>query len=175
MADRYGGGYIVQHPKELMEMVRDGFHAVDEETVNRVRSTIRPDLSAEGFRVWFRTHARMFGSAVSWMEYLRGVDLVVGTRIHGCILALQAGTPAVCIAVDSRQTEMCEVMRIPSIPAAAVAGGVALDDALEVLNAWDWDAFDANRTDLAGRYSHFLADNGLQQSSLIDRLANPVG
>lgn len=46
---------------------------------------------------------------------LENVDLVIGTRIHGSILSLHAGTPCVCIAIDSRTLELCIIHGIPYI------------------------------------------------------------
>jgi hypothetical protein len=164
IADRHGGGYVLQHPKEILSMLRDNFRFSESDLVERVRATIRPNLGTDEFRRWFRVNARLFTSAVAWMEYLRSVDLVVGTRIHGCMLAIQAGTPALCVALDSRQTELCEIMRIPSIPADQVLAGVDVEAVLDRLAEHDWSEFDDNRLSLAERYRRFLAGNGLQPS-----------
>jgi hypothetical protein len=166
-----GGGYVVQHPKELMALVRDGFNAVDEQSVERIRAYVRPDLDGDEFRRWFRNNARMFTSAVSWMEYLRSVDLVVGTRIHGCMLAIQAARPALCIALDSRQTELCEIMHIPSISAADCREGIDRERVVEVLATHDWLAFDENRRALAAKYRSFLHGNRLPTTRLLNDLA----
>ncbi len=48
-----------------------------------------------------------------WIEGLRGMDFVFGTRIHGNIAALLAGTPAFVLAHDSRTLELARYFGIP--------------------------------------------------------------
>jgi hypothetical protein len=48
-----------------------------------------------------------------WIEALRAVDFSFGTRIHGNIAALLAGTPAVVLAHDSRTLELARYFEIP--------------------------------------------------------------
>jgi hypothetical protein len=48
-----------------------------------------------------------------WIDYLRGTDFTFGTRIHGNIAALLAGTPAYVLGHDSRTTELARYFEIP--------------------------------------------------------------
>ena len=45
-------------------------------------------------------------------------DLCFGRRFHGCIIGMQAGMPALMIAVDDRMREMLEFVGFPYIEAA---------------------------------------------------------
>ncbi|MFI6350503.1 polysaccharide pyruvyl transferase family protein [Streptomyces sp. NPDC050560] len=49
----------------------------------------------------------------TWLAELAGYDFAYGTRIHGNIAALLAGTPAVMLAHDSRTLELCRYFGIP--------------------------------------------------------------
>ena len=49
-----------------------------------------------------------------WMDYLRGTDFTFGTRIHGNIAALLAGTPAYVLAHDTRTLELARYFEIPN-------------------------------------------------------------
>lgn len=49
----------------------------------------------------------------SWISELRGYDFAYGTRIHGNIAALLAGTPSVVLCHDSRTLELCRYFDIP--------------------------------------------------------------
>lgn len=49
----------------------------------------------------------------TWLDELAGYDFAYGTRIHGNIAALLAGTPAVVLAHDSRTLELCRYFDLP--------------------------------------------------------------
>ncbi len=59
---------------------------------------------------------RMYVDPWPWIEDLRGRDFVFGTRIHGTIAALLAGTPAYVFAHDSRTLGTGRVLRHPASP-----------------------------------------------------------
>lgn len=48
-----------------------------------------------------------------WLDYMREVDFAFGTRIHGNIAALIAGTPGYVLAHDSRTLELARYFDIP--------------------------------------------------------------
>ena len=48
-----------------------------------------------------------------WIDYLRDTDFAFGTRIHGNIAALLAGTPAFVLGHDTRTTELARYFDIP--------------------------------------------------------------
>jgi hypothetical protein len=49
----------------------------------------------------------------TWIDELRAYDFAYGTRIHGNVAALLAGTPSVVLAHDSRTLELCRYFDIP--------------------------------------------------------------
>lgn len=59
--------------------------------------------------------SKQINSFDKFKSQLQNFDLVIGTRIHGSILSLHAGTPCVCIAIDSRTLELCMMHGIPYI------------------------------------------------------------
>ena len=56
---------------------------------------------------------RFFVDPWTWFQYLSEFDFSFGTRIHGNISSLLAGTPAVVLAHDSRTLELARYHRIP--------------------------------------------------------------
>ncbi|MGW4502253.1 polysaccharide pyruvyl transferase family protein [Micromonospora sp. NPDC004336] len=56
---------------------------------------------------------RMFVDPWTWMDYLSRFDFAFGTRIHGTITALVAGTPGYLFAHDSRTLELARYFDIP--------------------------------------------------------------
>jgi len=57
--------------------------------------------------------ARLYIDPWPWIGDLREMDFVFGTRIHGTIAALLAGTPATVLVHDSRTLELARYFDIP--------------------------------------------------------------
>ncbi|HRA75061.1 MAG TPA: polysaccharide pyruvyl transferase family protein [Propionicimonas sp.] len=102
---------------------------------------------------------RLFADPQPWLDFLAGCDFACGSRIHGNVAALMAGTPAFLLAHDSRTLELA---RFHGIPHGAVDGFAA--DELDLATLYE-------RTDLAefnrlrgpnhARWLEFLERNDL--------------
>lgn len=66
-------------------------------------------------REYLGTHGHVFFGMEEWLTYCRSKRFFLGTRIHGTIAAVLAGTPSMLIAHDSRTVEMAEAMAIPYV------------------------------------------------------------
>ena len=64
---------------------------------------------------YLRSNAAFFHNFEEWLEYAKSKDFFVGSRIHGTIMSLIAGTPAVLIAHDARTVELAKTMNIPHV------------------------------------------------------------
>ena len=156
-----GGSYIGQHGLTMMKLTRGQARDLTEDDLESLRAYVCPDMDPVEFERWSRRHGRVFFSVPDWIDHLRTFDFVVGTRIHGTVVALQAGVPALCVVHDSRTLELCQTMGIPYVLADAVLQGVDRDTLLSHFR-FDPDAFDANRRRLAAAYVAFLERNGLR-------------
>jgi len=95
----------------------------------------------------------------TWFEHLAGRDFVFGTRLHGGIAAVLAGTPAHLIAHDSRTLELA---RYHELSHAAIRS-MSADQ--EPRDLYDSSACSAMLSGHAGRfaaYAGFLRKNGLR-------------
>ncbi|NQW94419.1 MAG: polysaccharide pyruvyl transferase family protein [Polaromonas sp.] len=169
IAQTTGGAYICQSPLEMIRLGRGESASMDREARDACRSYAAPCMSDEEFIQWCDQKAISFFSANAWIEHLKRFDFVVGTRIHGVMLALQAGIPALCIAHDSRTIELCQTMLVPYIRAQDVSAGITRD-ALSKNFKFDPEAFDVNRKILASHYVKFLTSNGLAPASYLNFL-----
>lgn len=94
----------------------------------------------------------------TWMDYLSTFDFAFGTRIHGTIAALMAGTPAVLLAHDSRTLELADYHAIPYrmlTPDDHV-------DAVELYEQADWKPMLTGHAERWGRMQAFLAKHQLR-------------
>ena len=164
------GAYIGQHGLEMIMLTRGEAARLDDDHLRLCRDYVCPDMELAEFVQWCCDFGRVFFDVSSWIEYCRRFDFVVGTRIHGTAIALQAGVPALCIAHDSRTLELCQTMKVPYVTADDVAEGVKLD---ELVDLADFDAgeFDDNRRMLSGRYVGFLKNNSIRPAAWLEELA----
>lgn len=99
---------------------------------------------------------RYFVDPQPWLDFLAGCDFAFGSRIHGCVAALMAGTPAFLLAHDSRTLELAQFHRIPfqTVPEKLAAGDADRYDAAELFARTDLTEFNAAR---AGNHAAWLA------------------
>ncbi len=99
---------------------------------------------------------RYFVDPKPWLDFLAGCDFAFGSRIHGCMAALMAGTPAFLLAHDSRTLELAKFHRIPfeTIPAEPRPEDAARYDAAELHARTDLTEFNRAR---AGNHAAWLA------------------
>jgi hypothetical protein len=100
---------------------------------------------------------RMFYSDVvaEYEQLVRKLDLVLGYRLHGNLMALANGTPSIYFTYDSRTVEFAETFQIPSVD-------VFGDKPFRLEEYWDqarFDRFNAAYARTYGAMSAFLSEN----------------
>ncbi len=117
-------------------------------------------IPANTYRALF-DHGRVtaFVDPRTWLEHLAGRDFVFGTRLHGGMAALLAGTPAYLIAHDSRTLELARYHEIPHVSVRSMS----VDP--DPRDWYDNSAYSAMVNGHAQRfatYAEFLGKNGLR-------------
>ncbi|MFJ9732328.1 polysaccharide pyruvyl transferase family protein [Streptomyces sp. NPDC101171] len=97
----------------------------------------------------------------SWMDALTRYDFALGTRIHGNIAALVAGTPAFVLAHDSRTLELSRYHHIPHRVITELDADV---DVAGLYAETDYTAFDAHYAEGFQRLLDFMTRNGLRNA-----------
>ena len=72
-------------------------------------------ISDKDFMKFIRTNMKVFFDVEEWMHYIRSYNFVIGTRFHGCLIALLNEIPSVIFVHDARTREMCELLNIPHV------------------------------------------------------------
>lgn len=104
---------------------------------------------------------RMPLDPTTWINELRGYDFAYGTRIHGNIAALLAGTPAVVLTHDSRTLELCRYFDLPHRPLSSLRADT---DPRDLYEAADYSAMLKGHGERFDRITSFLTRNGLQNT-----------
>lgn len=167
------GSYVGQSPLEMVQLTRGEADQIDPGELLICRDYVAPELPVDEFIDWSRIHGNVFFDIPAWMEHYRHFDFVVGTRIHGVMLALQAGVPAMCIAHDSRTLELCRTMKVPHILSKDVQKGISREQMMDLF-VFDAEEFDENRRILCNTYVNFMLSNNLAPQNWLFDVANYV-
>lgn len=100
-----------------------------------------------------------FTDVRSWLEFLNGVDFSFGTRIHGNIAAILAGTPAFIFAPDGRIVELARYHQIQHMAAEQIKEST---DIFEVYEHADFTSVQQGHKQRFAHYADFLEQNGLK-------------
>ncbi|MEV0689992.1 polysaccharide pyruvyl transferase family protein [Streptomyces sp. NPDC050388] len=104
---------------------------------------------------------RMPLDPATWIDELRGRDFAYGTRIHGNIAALLAGTPSVVLTHDSRTLELCRYFDIPHVPLDSLPADT---DPRDLYETADYSAMIKNHGERFERITAFLDRNDLRNT-----------
>lgn len=177
MVVRSGGLMHVQMQLDHLRLARGD--ALDEQTMRVLHKQLMPHLALGDFQREGRRHFHVWWDVPAWMEHLTRADFVLGTRIHGTALALQAGTPALCVAWDSRTYELCRSMNIPYVSIYDEPWSSGRFDWAMIRDSFaeqfDAEAFDRNRLQRAQSFVELLRGNGVPASPHLLHLAAPAG
>jgi hypothetical protein len=159
------GPVVMHHVAHYPELV---YVAQDIDTLELLLWGGADDVAPDEPRPIHRAHplfrddqVRFFVDPWPWIDYLRGRDFSFGTRIHGNIAALLAGTPAVVLAHDSRTLELARYFEIPHRLMRDVAPDV---DAADLYAEADFSGFNNGHAARWARFEAFLHRHGLEHA-----------
>lgn len=109
--------------------------------------------------LYHRVPARVHVNPAAWIADLAGFDLSLGTRIHGNIAAVLAGTPAHVLAHDSRTREIAEHFELPFSRLSDLSDELDLD---ELTEGNDYTAVSRGHQKRFDQYVAFLESQGLE-------------
>ncbi|WP_435853867.1 polysaccharide pyruvyl transferase family protein [Streptomyces misionensis] len=107
---------------------------------------------------------RVYVDPRTWIEDLRRFDFSFGSRIHGNIAALLAGTPATVLCGDSRTLELCRYFEIPHRRLDQAAKDPASADPALLYAQADFGALVGNHGERFARFTGFMERNGLRNT-----------
>ncbi|GEK00839.1 hypothetical protein TNCT1_31150 [Streptomyces sp. 1-11] len=107
---------------------------------------------------------RVYVDPITWIDELRPFDFSFGSRIHGNIAALLAGTPATVLCGDSRTLELCRYFEIPHQLLEKVGKDLEATDPARLYEQADFSGLVGNHAERFDRFTAFLDKNGLQNT-----------
>ncbi len=115
--------------------------------------------------VFLREKTRIFVNLNQWSEFVRGCCGVLGTRLHGSIIALNSGRPAVLIPHDSRTAEAADFAGIPIANGPDVVKMNSVDELRQLLSAVKLEKYKDVRSKNRAVFLQFLSDSGLKPNA----------
>lgn len=100
--------------------------------------------------------AKFFVTAKSWIDFLSGMNFSIGSRMHGNVAAVLAGTPAIWIPHDSRMMELIQYHHFPYVKESDLQDDWKLLDVIERVNLEEMYQYQKENFD---RYISFLDRN----------------
>ena len=106
---------------------------------------------------------RFFASIDRWKDDIqKSIDFYIGARVHGSMIAMNSGVPAVVTNGDSRATEMCEYMNIPHHPELIGCRNIE-----KILNCCDYSKMNNEYNDKLDIFIDFLRKNDFNYNPII--------
>ncbi|WLR92958.1 polysaccharide pyruvyl transferase family protein [Shinella zoogloeoides] len=110
----------------LQSELADMYYALGRTNNDEILSRAKVVLEAvygqpiEAVAEYLKTHGKVPFAMPQWESFLKAKKFCIGTRLHGTVAALLAGTPAVLVTHDSRTVETAEAMSIPTVSASQI-------------------------------------------------------
>lgn len=141
--------YVGQDKRDLQLLLWGMDHAEVSDPL--VPGHLRHPLVTEGRMI-------MFVDQWTWFDFLAQRDFAYGTRFHGNVAALMAGTPAMLLAHDSRTIELADYHGMPYRTVPAFDAPIHAE---ELYEQTDLSAFNAEMPEGFARYVSFLEKHNL--------------
>lgn len=151
--------YIVQAEQHLSGLFVDQPNEEQLKKLEFFSHYYCPDnISPQAFLSWLTLNASIFFELEEWHKHMRTQDFYIGTRIHGTVAAIQAGCPALTLALDSRTQELCQYFNLPFMPLVHFDPLVSPEIYYEMAN---YENFSATYHLRLSTYVDFLRENAL--------------
>lgn len=115
-------------------------------------------ISEEQYAAYCRAHFFRFADVDTWLNHMRQYNFSFGTRFHGNMFALQAGTPSLWIVHDERTRELCNFLKLPQV---SLETALELGDARKLRERVDYGDFLKAYSERYRRLKAYIQDAGL--------------
>lgn len=111
---------------------------------------------------------RIFPNIEDWKNFISQFKFTIGTRLHGSIISMNAGVPAICCNNDTRTKEMSEFLKIPNVNLSKKT------NIIELYEKTDFEETNKQYPILYENYKSFMENNGIQICPTPGRYCNAL-
>jgi polysaccharide pyruvyl transferase WcaK-like protein len=130
------------------------------ETLESLRMALAPNLDKLDFKRFLSANLRLYISIDQWMEDISKFDLSIGLRLHGNMVAHQAGCPAIWVHHDARTQELVDTMALPSITITQFNNSKSIYEIKDLAKV-DYPLYMKKRAELKEAYLNFMNHFGI--------------
>jgi hypothetical protein len=105
-------------------------------------------------------HTHFLNDVSSWMAFSQKHSFAIGTRIHGNIIPVLAGTPGHVLVHDARTLELARHLDLPYTLLTSIENF----DVVKVFEESDYSAMNGGQKGRVANYAKFLQRNGFSHS-----------
>src|SRR5690625_4535900 len=102
---------------------------------------------------------KYFLNAPTWINFMKSIDLSMGTRVHGNIAPTLSGTPSITIPIDARMRELVEYHNLPFVSIQDINKNTHLEDLVEKV---DFRSVEKKHKKNYDNFIDFLDKNGVE-------------
>lgn len=166
------GGLYVQQSGGISAMrAADGrWHTLAKGPRLSMSKVMGPQMDPVDLWAYMAGNARFYLSVPEWRDEMAGLDICLGTRLHGNMAAIAGGTPGVIIAHDSRTGELGQTMHLPRLTMEQVMAAGELSELWSQVE-FDGPGFDAWRGRTAATLAGAFSRIGIPVSPHVTALA----
>lgn len=157
--------FVTQSPESLVKLIRrQGSNRKTSEAILRtIQYSLAPGVSLDYIERELLPNFTTMFDIPAWMEFMQEIDLSVGTRLHGNMLAIQSGTPAIFFPFDTRTRETAELMKLPRVNMNKVGIESALEEVVQSVK-FNPEEYTKTRVELAQKYAAIYDRVGIELS-----------
>lgn len=156
LAFRNGYPYILQNEMPQMSIALGEEPELDDAVILSLRKRHGLlDVSNGDFLNFVKSRMVAFFDVNEWMAYITSFDFVIGSRFHGCLIAILNGIPATMFVHDARTKELCELLHMPRVDIRTVK----TTSPRELHESMDLDTIETAYASLYQNYVDFLEEN----------------
>lgn len=114
--------YLVQSHMPLVDLTRPRYSSVSTYQIIRyaadLLASLNPDDTLKNLASDIENRYRIWFDAEEWLDSSKQLSISIGMRLHGNMVAMQAGVPSLWIPHDPRTTELVTTMALPFLSEA---------------------------------------------------------
>lgn len=113
--DKHKNSYAILQDKYEINNLRGKFPDIILPEIPKAVQALKDIPVMPNHPVFKEGRGRIFTHPGQWFNSMKTFDFSIGTRIHGNIASILAGTPSLVIAIDTRTLELSEYFKIPYV------------------------------------------------------------